>query len=95
MTLVPARVRSNIMVRPAGINNLFPLSRPILQKGGAQKIMVKKFILFGLLFFAIYAINLVYNHNKRIRNKTKIVKIGPLEAKICSNFFIKVSKIGH
>ena len=42
--------------RPAGINTLFPLSRPTLQKGAAQKILVKNFI----LFFAIYTVNLVY-----------------------------------
>ena len=53
-------------IRPAGINSLFPLSQPTLQKGAAQKILVKNFI----LFFAIYTVNLVYYHNKRIRMST-------------------------
>ena len=37
--------------RPAGINSLFPRSRPTLQKGAAQKILVKIFILFHKINF--------------------------------------------
>ncbi len=58
--------RESLDLRPAGINSLFPLSRPTFQKGAAPKILVKNFI----LFFDIYTSNLVYNHNKRIRMST-------------------------
>ena len=60
------RIKNSLYLGPAGINSLFPLSRPTLQKGAAQKISVKNFI----FFFAIYTSNLVYNHNKRIRMST-------------------------
>ncbi len=43
-------------LRPGGINSLFPLSRPTLQKGAAQKILVKYFILFSTTF-KIFTIN--------------------------------------
>ncbi len=36
----------NDKVRLGGINILFPLSRPTLVKGAAQKILEKNFILF-------------------------------------------------
>ena len=51
---------------PAGIYALFPLSRPTLQKGAGQKILDKNCILFSPIF-AIFTINSLENHIRRIR----------------------------
>ncbi len=40
----------SLQIRSGGINTLFPLSRPTLLKGAAQKLLEKKFILFFTAF---------------------------------------------